>query len=1041
MRPPLFSLLPILLLAGNSLCAQEVDEAGFTRYTRTEGLSNNYISGIVQDSLGYIWVATRKGLNRFDGRFFTGYYTGSPGIPLPSDNIQVLKLQHGEIVGGTWVGAFAFNPVTGGYKTLIVPGDSIIAFWANNIYDISRDSRGKYLLSTKTGLYFFDSGRLIRRYDHYQPADAGRVEMFPTGQFYELSDGTVLNEEPDSFEAFDAAYNRNDGLLTGKHPGFKKVITDSKGKKRLCYTGLEDELYFLNRERNSLDRYCFRNDSVTSFPLPFSAQTELDDNTSLFVLGDSLLALTGRTSGFFLLDEHHVSENRHAPQQPASRGKKYFDGKECHSIFRDREGRIWVGTNEGLYKENLSNPFFTAYDLSKQLPDLGAADIRKIWSDPANLYIGLRNKAGILILDKTTKQIKRRILLAEKNSAANNISAFFPYSADTLWVGTQLGLFWLNRVNYHSGRVPAPPSLQWLHQRNTLNFLQDRNRNIWFASDKLNSIVRYDRATRQFTEISDRQNPLLKITYCFSIAEDRKGNIWLAGDGLCRWNPGKQIIDTLIPYPSVGKALRNYMQILDCDKENNLWIYSYDNGIIQFNCDNGRMYLRKEDNGLTDGEMLASSPIIHDNIWLGMEYGIAAFNTRDHSTRSFAYAEDLPTLAMTSIGKAFYYDAGENIFYFGSKRHLISFRPELSDSHPTPPPLFIDETGAGNAIQLHFNTIDFTNPEGNRFAYTVTASADTNWRLLDWQRTVNFNNLSPAIYHVRLKLFSVNNRWPAQYKDITLVVPPPFWKTTWFIIAAGLTISLVAFLLYRFRISRIREKLTLDNQIAEYEMKALHAQMNPHFIFNALNSIREMILHDENRNASRYLSRFARLIRLNLEHSRLTFITLRQNIEYLEAYLEMEQLRFANFTYAIDVSGEIDSNECRIAPMLIQPLVENAIWHGLLPKQADKSLRIDFFLRDGQLVCEIDDNGIGIRESLQKKGTERNGHQSMGIANIRQRIAVLNEKYHMSCSLCIEDKTDIPGRTDAGTLITLMLPPNEAEEMAYSKNHALKKEL
>jgi len=1024
-------LLPILLLAGTSACAQGRDEPDYTRYTRTEGLSNNDISGIVQDSLGYIWVATRKGLNRFDGRFFTGYYTGSPGIPLPSDNIQVLKLQQEEIVGGTWVGAFAFNPVTGRYRSLIVPGDSIISFWANNIFDISRDSRGNYLLSTKTGLYFFDSSRLIRRYDHYQPADAGRVEMQYTGQFYELADATFLNEEPRWFAAFDAAYNRNDRLLTDKYPGFKKAVTDAKGEKRLCYPGLKDEVYVINVEHNSLDRYCFHQDSLTSIPLSFNAATELDYNTSLFLLGDSLLALTGKTSGFFLLDEHHVSDNRSAAQRLRSPGKKYFDGKECHTIFRDREGRLWVGTNEGLYKENLSSPFFTAYDLSEQLSDLGAADIRTIWSDTADLYIGLRNQAGILILDKTTKRVRQRIFLAEKNSKENDISAFFPYSADTLWVGTRRGLFWLNRINYHSGRIPVPPALQWLQERNTLNFLEDRGANIWFASDKLNTIVRYDRATRQFTEISDRQNPLLKITYCFSIAEDRKGNIWLAGDGLCRWSPAKQMIDTLIPYPSAGRALRNYMQILDCDKENNLWLYSYDNGILQFNCDNGRMYLRKEDNGLTDGEMLASAPLIHDNIWLSMEYGIAAFNTRDYSTRSFAYAEGLPTLAVTSIGKAFYYDARENMFYFASKRHLISFRPELSHSRTSAPPLFIDETGTGNAIQLHFNTIDFTNPEGNRFAYTVSPSTDTSWRLLDWQRTVNFNNLSPATYHIRLKLFSVNNRWPPQYKDITIVVPPPFWKTIWFIITAGLTVLLLAFLLYRYRVSRIREKLTLDSQIAEYEMKALHAQMNPHFIFNALNSIREMILHDENRNASRYLSRFARLIRLNLEHSRLTFITVRQNTDYLKAYLEMEQLRFANFTYTIDVAAEIDSNECRIAPMLIQPLVENAIWHGLLPKQADKSLRIHFFLQDGQLVCEIDDNGIGIRESLQKKGAESNGHQSMGIANIRQRIAILNEKYRMSCSLSIRDKKDIPGRTDGGTLITLTLPSHGYEEIGY----------
>jgi LytS/YehU family sensor histidine kinase len=199
--------------------------------------------------------------------------------------------------------------------------------------------------------------------------------------------------------------------------------------------------------------------------------------------------------------------------------------------------------------------------------------------------------------------------------------------------------------------------------------------------------------------------------------------------------------------------------------------------------------------------------------------------------------------------------------------------------------------------------------------------------------------------------------------------------------------------------------------------------MNPHFIFNALNSIREMILQDDNRNASRYLTRFARLIRLTLEHSKQTFITMRQNIEYLEGYLEMERLRFADFAYSIEVSARINEDEQRVAPMLIQPLVENAIWHGLKPQTGAGQLRIRFFLAEDQLVCEIEDNGIGVRESLKSKERGQAPHRSMGIANIRQRIDVLNEKYKMNCRLTIQDRLDIDGRV--GTLVTLVLPADE----------------
>ena len=160
-------------------------------------------------------------------------------------------------------------------------------------------------------------------------------------------------------------------------------------------------------------------------------------------------------------------------------------------------------------------------------------------------------------------------------------------------------------------------------------------------------------------------------------------------------------------------------------------------------------------------------------------------------------------------------------------------------------------------------------------------------------------------------------------------------------------------------------------------MKALHAQMNPHFIFNSLNSIKEMILHQDTRNASLYLSRFAHLIRLNLEHSRKTFITLRQNVEYLESYLEMEQLRFADFSYHIGIGHEVDPDEIRIAPMLIQPLVENAIKHGT-QSAPPWHIEIQGFIENQQWQITVKDNGPGFSpESL---------------ANIDKKIQEIDER-------------------------------------------------
>ncbi len=1039
MRNPLPLLLPLLFLCG-FLQAQPPAGNSYTRYTRLEGLSNNNISGIVQDSLGYIWVATSKGLNRFDGRFFTTYYTGSPELPLPGNSISQLKIQGENIIGSTNSGAFSYNTATHRNVSLIVPADSVLSFWANSIFETSRDGKGDYLLSTRTGFFAFDStGKIIARYDYHKPADAGRIELIFGGSLYLPGDGSVIQENGPGFIRYDPATNRIDTNYLRSNAALRRAVYDEQGHRQFTYTEYRNNLFLFNPGRNAIQLFRFRDNRLISLPMPFDGNTELDGQTQqLYVLNDTLLAVIGKISGFYLM--------RYDPATKQLRlmGGKRFDSVGCNTVLLDRDGRLWVGTNDGLYKENLSNPVFKAYDLAEQLPEIKNCPIRTILADKDNLFIGLWNFGGILVLDKASMQIRHHLFLGTKDSVFNNIDFFIPFSSDTLWIGTRKGLFWLNKRNYTSGRVPT--TLPRLRQSNGLTYAEDHSGHIWLSFGGLNKVQRYDRASRQFTELTNQQYPLMRITHCFTMAEDKDGNMWLAGDGFCRWNWKRNDIDTLIPYPRVAPLLRNYAAIIGTDDNNNLWLYSPDNGLLRFNYHTGQMTLEKQENDLTDGIILGGSGIIRDTIWIGTENGMLAFSIKDRSVRLFSYGEGVPSPALKGLAQGMIYDPATACFYIASRRNLITFHPQLETSPEQKPRLFVDaiRTTEGalpvndnlaelyypdNSVTINFNAINFSKPEGSRFAYEVTPSADSGWHLLNEQRSLSFSNLSAGTYHVRLKLFSANNRWPEQYKDLTVTVHPAFWKSKWFITLLVLVLLAATTLVYRYRVAGVREKLNLDKQVAEYEMKALHAQMNPHFIFNALNSIREMILQDDNRNASRYLSRFARLIRLNLEHSKQTFISLQQNIEYLESYLEMEQLRFPDFSFRIEVPRELDLNEARLAPMLIQPLVENAIWHGLLPKESNKWVYIRFFHDSGQLVCEIEDNGIGIRQSIRNKSTGHQTHRSVGISNIQERIAVLNEKYRIRCSLIIRDKTEIAGHTDTGTIITLVFPAHEEEQL------------
>ena len=204
-----------------------------------------------------------------------------------------------------------------------------------------------------------------------------------------------------------------------------------------------------------------------------------------------------------------------------------------------------------------------------------------------------------------------------------------------------------------------------------------------------------------------------------------------------------------------------------------------------------------------------------------------------------------------------------------------------------------------------------------------------------------------------------------------------------------------------------QELAGINEKLAEARLSALQAQMNPHFIFNALNSIKRMILDNDNEKASRYLSKFALMIRLTLEHSKDVFVTLDENIEYLKAYLDMEQLRFGDsFTYNFYIDANVDTAETVLPSMMIQPLVENAIWHGLMYVKSDKKISITFNQVQHKVWCIVEDNGIGIRESKKLKDEHRPLHRSLGLENLQKRIKIMNEKYKTACSLDVTDLSD-----------------------------------
>jgi len=246
-----------------------------------------------------------------------------------------------------------------------------------------------------------------------------------------------------------------------------------------------------------------------------------------------------------------------------------------------------------------------------------------------------------------------------------------------------------------------------------------------------------------------------------------------------------------------------------------------------------------------------------------------------------------------------------------------------------------------------------------------------------------------------------------------------------FIIAlAVLGIVLVTWLIdkrYKKIMDEEKEKNRIRNQMLELEIKAIKAQMNPHFIFNSLNSIQQFILANDNDNAYRYLAKFSKLRRKLLETNTGETISLADEIELLNRYLEIESLRFENlFEYNIEEDKSKPNVNVKIPHMLIQPFVENAIWHGLLHKKDNRKLLVKFYYAgEGRLLCEVEDNGVG--RNFAERGRELTTKKSLAIDFIKQRLSLLSKINKMECGVEIIDKKDEQGKP-CGTIVKVTIP-------------------
>ena len=306
---------------------------------------------------------------------------------------------------------------------------------------------------------------------------------------------------------------------------------------------------------------------------------------------------------------------------------------------------------------------------------------------------------------------------------------------------------------------------------------------------------------------------------------------------------------------------------------------------------------------------------------------------------------------------------------------------------------------------------------------------DDQWSYANGRREATYSSINIGQFTFEVEASRSRDFTHAAKASFQFRVVPPFWKTWWFITALVLFIGGAVTLFVRMRIKQLNEKLALRSALADSERKSLRLQMNPHFVFNALDAISGFIFKNEPKEAVRYLGSFAKLMRLTLETSRERLVPLQSELQLLKNYIDLEQLRFNHkFSYALDVDEDIDPYEMYLPPMLIQPFVENAIKHGL--KHLDGSegkLEVHFKAENDHLVCEVTDNGVGRQKSAELN--QNKGNQSLATSITQERIDLLTKSLGAPVKLEIIDLKTEKGAA-AGTKAVISFPHVEHDPFA-----------
>ncbi|MCF0069813.1 histidine kinase [Dyadobacter sp. CY261] len=704
----------------------------------------------------------------------------------------------------------------------------------------------------------------------------------------------------------------------------------------------------------------------------------------------------------------------------------YNRGIRVKDMYDDKEnGILWIGTSEGVFKYRYHNVGIRTVAIPPEVVRLPVQVTSIQPAEKGSYWLGLSH-SGVLHWEPSANSF--RLHRYEKKEAFGDKVRVIGEQA---FVFTDKGIFIGNAATdrfqpWHTGT-------QLFRNTDFRDGLLDRKGRLWIAN--LNEGLKViDPSTNRELHLwkAGEGRKLVNQSYIKAIRETPDGRIWIAtcSRGLFFFDEEKGLFINIGDLPlNKGKRLGGEcINAIQVAPDGSVLVASWggvsrvaSTGLIRDSFDFNSSSLKD-----TYCSNIAETP--DGRLWFSTNEGI---HIADPKTRAIRYLTTIEGLR-SNAPVGFYYNApGELLLGYVNMLNVLNVnllggnvrspRIMLGAVEVKGKKLFQDTANEivlqpdENSVSFSFTTLNFEPSSQNNYSYQLEGYEE-DWVNMGNEHAVSFANLPASSYTLRVRSTNTYGITSKKPLVIRLVIRPYFTSTWFFRVLIGLTIAGLIVVMMRWRVSTLHERDRLDLQITEWKLKALQSQMNPHFLFNSLNSVQNYLLTNRGVEGAKYLSKFSKLVRQIMENSNYQYLSFEKIIDTLRLYVEIESFRFNHeFTYAFDIEENDLLLDAQLPPMLLQPYVENAIWHGLMPKEGEKKLTITARLNDRHIICTIGDNGVGRNFSPRKEG-----HISRGEEMTRGIFEALRHK-DSEAKIELIDLFDDQNKP-AGTLVKMIIP-------------------